>query len=405
MNKAIKNIYCFIIIATALLSLGGCRKTGYSAAEEKADNRFNDLSASVAETDEMIFYSAEANYLYYYDKTADQSGVLCGKPECSHDSEECNAECNGYILKGVGNACVSVSGGRIWFVMQEQASDSEFALYSENLDGSGREKVRAIPLPENTAPQSFYVYRGTLYTVGVANRVEAGTPQTQVRLIADDVNGERQIVALEKTFEARGSTRSFIRFFGDDVFFMISNRELCAIYKWDSKTEGSETILNVEEPLSTAGFWVTDDGEIYVSFSEDTAVLNRVENGGLVPVFELDTDGWSYLQTFLSDGILCCTGVDKESSERRLLVADFEGSILYKGIFPGSAAAAEYGAELSDTSFGRIGGNREELIIPILIDFYYENEEGEELGTTYSYLLQCKITEDGLEEKVLIKER
>ena len=63
-------------------------------------------------------------------------------------------------------------------------SDSEYALYSENLDGSGREKVRAIPLPENTAPQSFYVYRGTLYTVGVANRVEAGTPQTQMRLIA-----------------------------------------------------------------------------------------------------------------------------------------------------------------------------------------------------------------------------
>ncbi len=401
----------FLLLARCFLLLSGCgksidpvvddkpseteapEKTEEPALNYKADNRFNDCMACVAETDSMFLFSDESNFLYYYDKEADQSGVLCGKPDCTHDKWTSNGDCNGCFYKGALKNCLSVSGDRFYIVC---SSGTNYALYSAKLDGSDRKLERTVSLPEYTAAQSFYYFKGVLYTLAITNVVDAGEPQNQVRLISDEIKSGEQTIIADRTYGPdRYFPSAFVRFTEDSVFFMISDTTFCEIYKYDLAAKELVTILSGNDIPGVAGFWITDEGEIYLSTQNGTAAINRLEDGVIKPVFEFSEEGMTYYAPYLSDGIGCSVGVD-ENNDSFLWVVDLAGETLYKGPFPRDYAAQELGVDPIDILFGGIGGNRDELIIQMLA----ETDAGE-----FGFLLQCKMKDGAMEEKILVKER
>ena len=392
MRRYSKSVLVIILLFLILVQCG-CKGNGQSNVNEKADNRFNDCMACVAETDSMFLFSDESNYLYYYDKEADQSGVLCGKPDCAHDKWTSNGDCNGCFFKGALKNCLSVCGDRFYIVC---SSGRDYALYSAKLDGSDRKLEGTVSLPENTAAQSFYYYKGVLYTVALTNVVDITVPQCQARLIADDIKSGEQTVVLERTYAPNQVFPSpYISFTEDGLFFMLSNRIFCELYRMDLATRELETVLYGDDIPGVAGLWITEEGEIYLSTQNENAAINRLEDGVIKPVFEFAEEGITYYAPYLSDGIACSVGVD-ENNDSFLWAVDFVGETIYKGPFPSAYAAQELGVDPVDILFGGIGGNRDELIIQMLA----ETDDGE-----FGFLLQCKIKDGAMEEKILIKER
>lgn len=63
-----------------------------TAFAENFDNRFGRRFNNLIETEDAYYYcNFGGSYVYYYDKASGESGVLCGKAECTHDAEERNA--------------------------------------------------------------------------------------------------------------------------------------------------------------------------------------------------------------------------------------------------------------------------------------------------------------------------
>ena len=101
--------------------LGSCNTQESSVLDPKFDteeylpqfdmqNEFSTWNP-LCETEEQIYaiFPALSPFIYYYDKAAQVSGILCGRPECIHQDSSCNA----YTM-GTGGICLYED--RLWFI-------------------------------------------------------------------------------------------------------------------------------------------------------------------------------------------------------------------------------------------------------------------------------------------------
>ena len=128
--------------------------TQEAAAESKVavdpetdfNNRFSGY-CSIWENDDMYAWiPVDGSQLYYYDKAADDFGVLCPRPECMHPLDE---SCAAFISNSA--PALSYQNGRLYYTAfhHEKGSMYDYCLYSVSIDGSGKTKVIDIP-PQET---------------------------------------------------------------------------------------------------------------------------------------------------------------------------------------------------------------------------------------------------------------
>ena len=98
-------------------------------------------------TNEGFYYIANPvgsntnSYILYGDNNSDSVIKLCGRPDCTHDTKDCNAY--------VGSTCFAIScwNGYLYAVYEESAegpSGHDLTLCRMNLDGSNRVVVRDL---------------------------------------------------------------------------------------------------------------------------------------------------------------------------------------------------------------------------------------------------------------------
>lgn len=96
-QKSTTPLYYFIILCV-LLIISGCSKNKptYQDAYILEDDYQYYLSHGAAENEQGYFFTRfDANtgiLVYYLDKESMKATVLCNKPECKHDDENCNAQ-------------------------------------------------------------------------------------------------------------------------------------------------------------------------------------------------------------------------------------------------------------------------------------------------------------------------
>ena len=141
--------------------------------ETDYDNRYGSLISSDMLETEDAFYLRSRNgngFLYYYDKTTGDTGVLCPRPECVHDEKRNNAECAGYIGSDPG---LQYYQGKLWYVMQTKGM--RFGLYRMNLDGSSKELVHEFDptdTPLEYHNRRLYIHRGMIYHAGYRQEIK-----------------------------------------------------------------------------------------------------------------------------------------------------------------------------------------------------------------------------------------
>ncbi|MBR3382586.1 MAG: hypothetical protein IKG85_06060 [Clostridia bacterium] len=100
---------------------------------------------NILETEDSIYYLYD-DHLYFSDKSYKDFMPLCSRPNCSHDSEDCDA----FIYTKSG---IWIYGKHIYYVddvFDENGSIAftEPALWRMRLDGTQHEKLMQLPLPD-----------------------------------------------------------------------------------------------------------------------------------------------------------------------------------------------------------------------------------------------------------------
>lgn len=190
---------------------------------------------SISESDGALYFShyGQSNgYIWYYDLETSQSGKLCAKPECTHDSAQCNA----YSVVA-GN--VNVYDGKLYWV-GSCFGQAEACLQRLSLDGSDREVLRTYP-DAGGVGTTFRLHRGYLYCGRVINEVHDGQSSARIILTQEKIEGpgdNEPIVVYEKSVSGLSTPQFQYVLSGNTLYLAVSGEEQpgsfsSAFYRYD----------------------------------------------------------------------------------------------------------------------------------------------------------------------------
>ncbi len=216
-----------------ILFLVACSGTenpaSHSRAEDEADIGFMASQSSgggFCETLDTYYYvdrsqNGTGSMIYFVDKQTGFNGALCSKPECSHDSSDCNAD----APKCMG---LSVYDGRLWWIGAKTYDSGSWAIFSSEPDGTGRKAEREIDafnyrrdkIPDNYGYVTSAFHKGYLYLSYTSSVVENGVPCEYIAVTKTPLstNGETEEILYERVENSFSAAISLLTA-GDKLYF------------------------------------------------------------------------------------------------------------------------------------------------------------------------------------------
>lgn len=189
--------------------------------------------------------------LMYTDRATGITLPLCGRPECAHSDDTCNAYVGGQA------SGLRVYDGKLYWI--SDLSDG-YTLTRMNLDGTGRESVTTVDrqlVMGMSGDCTYVIHRDYVYICGIKEKVTGGEPKAIFTVYAKSFDGREEFIILSKTKNG-GAADCSIRPVGNDLYIMLTyldcedweNREgevfSVELYRWDSKTRKAECLYKVE---------------------------------------------------------------------------------------------------------------------------------------------------------------
>ena len=272
--------FILILSALCLAALTGC--SGSSPEDTKSteapseapyvtgedfDNRFCQGYSNLIETEDAYYFRGfNSDYLYYYDKANGDSAVLCGKPECLHNANGANPDCNGYIGR-IGRS-LNLCDGRLYFVSPDTSSNG-LGYYSIALDGTDRRLE--THLEQDQSLMCYDLHRGMLYGWRSFEKVADGVPMSGFEIMQfDPKTGAAKTLLSFETVE--GCSQPSLFYFGEYVYYCCNTEA----YDLDTKTD---EITNVKGTLYV--------GRINTASSETETLFEKTKEWGFGSEFSL----------------------------------------------------------------------------------------------------------------------
>ncbi|MCD8146599.1 MAG: DUF5050 domain-containing protein [Clostridiales bacterium] len=298
-----KRILTILFAATLVLSLTACGSSSnndnantetseaanlLSAGNEDSSSSGTDFQKNMAQTQVSFTYPCESGegyyfvgsngYVYYIDKATESATILCGKPECSHDDEDCNAY--------AGSALTYYDGKLYYF---SDIGSSWTQLYSMNLDGTDHTLVQTLDI--DSAGDSYVgyakpiIHRGMVYFLysAVLYAVPLGAEASEAKAIfgetteAETSGGAVISLGNEQDYTLWAD--------GDTVYFMTNVQQTDgtwkdALFAYDMQTEEVTQVWEVPEK-SEVGEWDTTAVEVNGWYVSDGYIYFYLSGGGL----------------------------------------------------------------------------------------------------------------------------
>ena len=395
---SMKKILIFILIA--LLILSGCTpKKGDDTVQEN-DPRLADRTqnAEYLETDEYYYWRGDGcPYLMYYDKSTDQSGVLCARADCMHNNDP---DCWGNIMS-VGTALTMLNGRLYWVGEYNEGEKYYISIMSMNPDSSERRLERKLDLPDNVIPHKYFFHHGELYIYSRFSNVKDGVPSYIEALYVTSIDNKEIRTVFEREIPPLEGSGMEFKFIGDSVYYYINSSSengdgfAYEFYRYDIPSGNEEPLFNIEGNFTVYGFWPEGE-DILISTVDNETYLSgfyRVRNGQMQLIADFADEEGLYVFPRVSDGIVYTTASSEETSVINIWIKDWEGNTLYKGLLPMGFLD---GAEPEFIGFSSDWGDKNAV--------FFDHEVGMEDGSVMHYLVRYDIMEGGLAEELLISE-
>lgn len=154
--------YVMAMVMIVACTLLGCQEKHEERTEEKSgkyEDWNSDYSTScfyqfVTEA-EKGYYLALSNFLYYLEKEETEPIILCSKPNCQHEDQECNA----YFPQRFPQ--IMYADGKIYGFREDQMTFAE-ELVAVSADGETKEVLINV---DNRDVNYFRIHRGYAYYV------------------------------------------------------------------------------------------------------------------------------------------------------------------------------------------------------------------------------------------------
>ncbi len=231
-------------------------------------------SGYIAETPDAFYILpiVDGN-ISFYDKASGITGPLCARPDCRHDSEDCNA----YVTLP---RCIGFYDGKLYWVgkVGRNVTDPNHYIYSCDLDGSDR---RQVALYEEMPPggqlnyngQIALYHRGYCYTAYSRTFLEDGVYSERTYLYAISLETGEKITILDEQDIGTPLVSFTLQPVGNDIYisYLLNQPEEQDSYLpvkfqvFHSKTRKLED-LGIITP-SGGELWntlITEDGSIYL---------------------------------------------------------------------------------------------------------------------------------------------
>ncbi len=222
-------------------------------------------------TDEGVYYVRERAQLIFHDYETNTDIPVCSKPDCEHNSSDCNAYFDAFISKVMVYAdklyiqyCprseVDIrDGGEIFL------GESPTIMEELNLDGSGRKKIYSS---DYAVLLSMCAYEGKIYFTEYSYRDGGETPANEYyldsTLYSYDINWNKT----EELFNLPASDLNYNSTF-EIVYYNKENNEIYMKGMHQDGTKEDKNMGNVYEKLfSYKDGKITDN----ILFEEDTSV-------------------------------------------------------------------------------------------------------------------------------------
>ncbi len=279
----LKHIFFAVFLGSVFLL--SCQST-----EKRYDNIENTMTtqhfgAIYSETEEGFYFNAPITkrYLYYYNHANTHVGALCGKPECTHDTTDCNAFLGteeSELVQGIG---LSVQKDGIYYLLNDGIHISVYFMQS---DGSAHRKIRDLTAVENnTYPLSAMCqpvfHHGYVFACGNVTEIVNGEYQIVYRIMAYPLaEKETELTIFSGTAEA-GLGGILMMPVGDDLYYAVTEVNIddenelhpfLSLSRWDLESRSSSTVYEGELP-SVPYEWYFDDRGIWFTSASDQRIF------------------------------------------------------------------------------------------------------------------------------------
>ena len=426
MNKLISLLLCALLALSLLTACGPTEvesnENGPAPAENTESGKkpnVNYLADKKFDTDEYLegydsgllcysssrgcetpdaYYMVSGRYLMFYDKASGISGPLCAKPECMHDTTDCNA----FIDIPLG---ICYYDGRIYWVGNNGSGDD--CLYSCATDGSDRKEVALVrempPTHHKTYGNStIFCHRGYCYVAFNTSTVENGANVGHNYLYAISLKtGERYEVLDDLCGPyISGPGLDFGMYaIGNDIYILsddgsvdeTADTQPIIIRVFHSRTRELETICKIvpqtDDLISMGNLKVTPEQDIYICtwhkdddgnhhynvekvipeenrsevvFTSDSSVEFTEDYIFKVPIIE--DDGTVTLEAWDYEGNPISFGTPKFEAGSEVTVSEFENQdiavypcAVKDGVYFGDSAVNRYYVRFAlDGSFAEV---------------------------------------------------
>lgn len=258
---------------------------------------------NLCETEEGYYFEF-SGMVYFVDKANGASTILCGKPDCLHTDNSCNAFINARFL--------TYYNGKLYYSNSDSVlengsyEDKGEQLYSMNLDGTSHNAVQAFDFTPNgdssnylTAPivhrgNTYFCYSGKLYVAKLGSDIENATLIYGEELVDD---GTMVVNPNELYYELWAD--------GDIVYFMAKNVKQSdgtykdTLFSYDPQTNNTEKVWQVPDKSEvgtwdTTGVsvsqWYVSNGHIYFYLSGNDIWYTELSTGETNKLVDLDID-------------------------------------------------------------------------------------------------------------------
>ena len=263
-----------VILTLSLVACGDNNSANLPKPNASGDNTIlgsdfqKDMNQSKAfhiyntcENEDGYFFQYADGNAYYLDKTSGASTILCGKPECSHTDDTCNAW-------AYGNFLTYYDGKLYWSshdYIQENGGvvDKGERLHCMNLDGTNHTVIQELDFVPGGDTSNYltkpiihrgivyFCYSGYLYAVSLGDDIDNAVCLYGEEIIDD---GSHIINPNEMYYELWAD--------GDMVYFMAKNVKQSngtykdMLYSYDPQNEELTKVWQVPDK-SEVGTWST----------------------------------------------------------------------------------------------------------------------------------------------------
>ncbi len=218
-------LFCLII---CLLIVACCKNSTDNNSDKPTTSGYEDYIIYGSNIDSYIetstgSYYIDESYVYYTDRGNTKYVKLCGKPDCKHNSEDCNA----YI----GPSSIGAYKDHIYW-WRFDFTERGLSLYRMDLDGSNHEKVKNI-FSSMSFSYSGKFHRGYLYyTLGESNQDTSNHDKILYKIPLDNESSATELVDSKDI-----GPISWFTPVNDDVFISVYENPTHPLYFYSCKTQ------------------------------------------------------------------------------------------------------------------------------------------------------------------------